>query len=115
MAVEPLEQYREDVRNGVISPIPYDRLMIHYRKEKEYLEELKVVKKGITAFKKHFANLQRTAIRKKKGKVRELSLIFSKTSGLTDKRGNEIYHPEPLSRWIKRQATVEQKLNKKKK
>lgn len=114
MADEPLDQYREDVEKGVIDPHPYDRLMIHYRKEKDYAAELKLIKKAISTFKKHYTDLQRTSIKKKKSKIQELSRQFSKTAGLTDKKGNEIYLPEPLPKWIKRQATVEQKMSRKK-
>lgn len=111
MAEEPIEQYTEDVKKGVIDPVPYERLMVHYRKEKNYDEELKVIKKAIATFKKYFADRPTS---KKKGKVAELSKIFSKKAGLTDKKGNEIYLPEPLPKWVKRQATVEQKLGRKK-
>jgi hypothetical protein len=114
MEEEPLDEYREQVRQGVFSPLPYDRLMIHYRKEKDYAEELKVIKKGIDTFKKFYSNLQSSAIKKQKSKVAELSRQFSKHAGLTDKKGNNTYLPEPLPRWIKRQSVVEQKIKKKK-
>lgn len=113
MADEPIDQYKEEVEKGVVNTLPYERLMVHYRKEKDYTAELKVIKQGIAAFKKHYSGLQRTPL-KKKGKVQELSKLFSKTAGLTDKKGNELYLPEPLPKWIKRQATVEQKLKRKK-
>jgi hypothetical protein len=115
MEDEPLDAYREQVNQGVHSSLPYDRLMIHYRKEKNYDEELKVIKKGIETFRKFYSNLQASAIKKQKGKIAELSRQFSKHTGLTDKKGNETYLPEPLPKWIKRQAVVEQKMKKKKK
>ena len=114
MEQEPLDEYREQVKQGVFSTVPYDRLMIHYRKEKEYEEELKVIQKGIDVFKKFYANVQATAIKKQKSKIAELSRQFSKRAGLTDKKGNSTYMPEPLPRWIKRQSVVEQKIKKKK-
>ena len=114
MEHEPLDEYREQVKQGVFSTVPYDRLMIHYRKEKEYEEELKVIKKGIDIFKKYYANVQAAALKKQKSKIAELSRQFSKRAGLTDKKGNSTYMPEPLPRWIKRQSVVEQKIKKKK-
>ena len=114
MEVEPLEEYREQVNKGVFSTLPYERLMIHYRKEKEYAEELKVIKKGVDTFKKFYAKLQQSTIKKQKSKIAELSRKISKSTGLTDKKGNDTYLPEPLPRWIKRQSVVEQKLKKKK-
>jgi hypothetical protein len=115
MEAEPLDEYREQVKQGVFSSLPYDRLMIHYRKQKEYEEELKVIKKAIDTFKNFYAKLQATAIKKQKSKVAELSRKFSRQAGLTDKKGNDTYLPEPLPRWIKRQAAVEQKMRKGKK
>lgn len=114
MEAEPLDEYREQVKKGVFSPLPYERLMIHFRKEKDYAEELNVIKKGIETFKKFYSNLQGSAIKKQKVKITELSRKISKSTGLTDKKGNDTYLPEPIPRWIKRQAVVEQKLKKKK-
>ena len=112
MEGEPLDEYREQVKNGIFSPLPYERLMIHYRKEKNYPEELKVIKKGIDTFRKYYANLQKSAIKKQKSNIAELSRKFSKSAGLIDKKGNDTYLPEPLPKWIKRQSMVEQKMKK---
>jgi len=114
MEAEPLDEYREQVEKGIFSPAPYDRLMIHYRKEKNYPEELKVIKQAIGTFKKYYADLQGSAIKKQKSKITELSRKISKSTGLTDKKGNDTYLPEPIPRWIKRQSVVEQKLKKEK-
>ena len=51
MEGEPLDEYREQVEKGIFSPVPYERLMIHYRKKKDLAAELKVIKKGIDTFK----------------------------------------------------------------
>ena len=114
MEAEPLDEYRDQVEKGMFSAIPYERLMIHYRKEKDYAAELKVIKKGIDTFKKFYANIQGSAIKKQKSKIAELSRKISKSTGLTDKKGNDAYLPEPLPKWMKRQLVVEQKLKKKK-
>jgi hypothetical protein len=114
METEPLDEYREQVEKGVLVPAPYDRLMIHYRKEKNYAEELKVIKKAIATFTKYYSDLQQSTIKKQKSKIAELSRKISKTTGLTDKKGNNAYQPEPIPRWIKRQSVVEQKMKKKK-
>lgn len=114
MEDEPLDQYREQVAQGIFSALPYERLMVHYRKEKNYADELKVIKKGIDTFKKFYSKLQASAVKKQKSKVAELSRQFSKRAGLTDKKGNDTYLPDPLPKWIKRQSVVEQKIKMKK-
>lgn len=115
MESEPLDEYREQVKNGIFSPLPYDRLMIHYRKEKNYDEELKVIKKGIEAFRKHYSDLQGATLKKKKNTIAAISKKIGQSTGLIDKKGNELYLPEPLPRWTKRKTVVEQKLKKAKK
>ena len=115
MEAEPLDLYKEQVKNGVFSSLPYDRLMIHFRKEKNYAEELKVIKKAITTFKNYYTKPQRSSIKKQKNEIAELSRKFSRSTGLTDKKGNEVFLPEPIPKWINRQAVVEKKLKGKKK
>ena len=115
MESEPLDEYKEQVKNGIFSPLPYDRLMIHYRKEKNYDEELKVIKKGIETFRKYYSDLQGATLKKKKNTIAAISKKIGRSTGLIDKKGNELYLPEPLPRWTKRKTVVEQKLKKAKK
>jgi hypothetical protein len=86
--------------------------MIHYRKEKAYKEELKVIKKGIATLQKFYTKLQRSSLKKINPKITELSSKIGRSTGLLDKKGKEVYLPEPLPRWIKRQAVVEQKIKR---
>ena len=111
---EPIELYKQKVAAGVFDALPYNRLMIHYRREKDYTAELKVIKKAIETFKKFYAGMQSSVVKSKRSKIAELSQKISKSTGLTDKKGQHIYLPEPIPQWMKRQATVEKKLKKKK-
>jgi hypothetical protein len=111
-AEEPLEEYKKQVAAGTVSTLPYDRLMIHYRKEKEYKEELKVIKKGIAALQKFYAKQQRSSLKKINPQIKALSAKLGRSTGLVDKKGNHVYLPDPLPRWIKRQAVVEQKIKR---
>jgi hypothetical protein len=87
---------------------PFDRLMIIYRKLKKYKDELKVINKGIRVFEDHHKKpIRKTA---KQEKLTALSNAFMKSSGLKDKKGNPLYIPEPLSRWMKRKNVVEKKI-----
>jgi hypothetical protein len=111
-AEEPLDEYKKQVAAGTVSTLPYDRLMIHYRKEKEYAEELKVIKKGIATLQKFYAKLQTSSLKKINPKIKALSSKIGKSTGLLDKKGKDVYLPDPLPRWIKRQAVVEQKIKR---
>jgi hypothetical protein len=112
---EPLELYSKQVEAGIFSTLPYDRLMIHYRKEKEYEKELGIIKKAIATFRNYYNEKQSDILKTKiSPKIKALSKKISKSTGLLDKKGNVTYLPEPLPRWMKRQAVVEQKISKKK-
>lgn len=110
---EPLAQYRKEVDEGTFSTLPYERLMIHYRKQQDYAEEVKVIRKGISALKGFYAGLQKSALHKKiNTKVKALSRKLGTSMGLIDKKGNDLYLPDPLPKWIRRQKVAEDKWKK---
>ena len=100
--------YETIIKNNKPDEYPFDRLMIIYRKLKQYKEELKIINKGIRVFEDHYKKPLRKTARQEK--LTTLSNAFMKSSGLTDKKGNLLYVPEPISRWKKRKEVVEKKL-----
>ena len=90
---------------------PYDRLMIIYRKLKKYKEELRVINEGIKFFESFYKNKSQQIAGKDK-KIMELSNAFMKRVGLQDKKGKNLYFPEPIAKWQKRKETVQKKLGK---
>jgi len=89
----------------------YDRLMIIYRKLKKYKEELRVINEGIKFFEDFYRNKSQQLLGKDK-KIMELSNALMKRVGLQDKKGKNLYYPEPIAKWRKRKETVEKKLGK---
>ena len=107
-----IKLYEENIKEGYPEPFAFDRLMILYRKLKRYKDELRVIKRGIKVFTE--ANEKRRkgmfqAARSKR-QVHALSEELMKKTGLADKKGNEIYLPEPLGKWTKRKEVVEKKV-----
>lgn len=104
--------FEAQVKAGVIDPVPYDRLMIAYRKEKNYPDELRVIKRAIAVFGHHLKSVQKDILKghRKRSSIAELSNSISRHTGLIDKKGNSQHIPEPIAKWIKRQTTVEQKI-----
>ncbi|HEX6332973.1 MAG TPA: hypothetical protein VFZ78_02035 [Flavisolibacter sp.] len=91
----------------------YNRLMILYRKLKQYDDELRVIREGIKAFESlHEERTQR--IYKGNGKVKQLSSQLAKSLGQSDRKGKQLVHPEPVNRWLARQGTVEEKIARQK-
>jgi hypothetical protein len=111
---ENIDLYLQQTETGTTDPFPYDRLMIYYRKQKEYKKELQLINRALKVFGDHLkeqaSHVLSTA--RSSSTIKRLSEKISKSAGLIDKKGNPTYLPEPLSRWTKRKKTVEQKIKK---
>ena len=103
--------YEKVVRESKVNEAAYDRLMIIYRKQKEYEKEAGVINKAI----KEFETLYDHDARKNAGKkVAALSKALNKLTGLVDKKGNKLHDPEPIARWKKRKELVDKRLKSQK-
>ncbi len=88
----------------------YNRLMIIYRKNKDYRNELAIIKKAVDNFERSFKTASKVKVTPK---IAKLSKSLLKSLGLTDKKGKILYEREPLGKWKKRRLTVERLLKKK--
>jgi len=84
----------------------YNRLMIIYRKLKEYKKEATVIKKGIRSFEQLYSSTKTS-----NAKIARLSKALLKSTGLVDKKGRSVYEHEPIAKWRKRLAVVGKKLD----
>ena len=100
-----INDYEEALKKDPLAEKAYDRLMILYRKEKDYKKELKLINAGIKAF-EGFYKSKKTGSRK----IAEISKKLNRSFGFTDKKGNALYDPEPIARWKKRKLTVEKRI-----
>ena len=110
-----IKLYEEINARGNTGQFIFDRLMILYRKLKQFKDELRVINKGIEIFQQENKKLLQQNISGKKNKkaIEKLSNVFMKTSGLIDKKGREVHLPEPVNKWMKRKSVVEKRLKKK--
>ncbi|MEO5942848.1 MAG: hypothetical protein ABIP30_00245 [Ferruginibacter sp.] len=84
----------------------YNRLMILYRKVKNYKKELALIEKGIKIFQEIMQP------KKMPGKqVLAISKKINRAFGLVDSNGNTVHVPEPLLKWQKRKVVVLKKLS----
>jgi hypothetical protein len=111
---EDITFYQQRAKAGSIDPFPYDRLMIYYRKHKEYKKELILINKALKIFADHFKKQAAAmlAVAKSKAALKRLSEQINRSSGLVDKKGNLNYVPEPILRWMKRKQAVQAKIRK---
>jgi hypothetical protein len=113
---ENIALYEQQAKAGAIDPFPYDRLMIYYRKHKEYKKELSLINRALKIFGDHIKKQSGAmlAVAKSKAAIKRLSEKINRSAGLVDKKGNPSYLPEPLLRWTRRKKTVQEKINKSK-
>ena len=103
---EAIVLYEKVIRQKPLLEQPYTRLMILYRKNKRYDEELKVINKAIEVFIEHY-NKKKEAY-KGSTKVARLSRAILKTIAGT--KATENQYPQPIPKWEKRKNVVEKKM-----
>ena len=103
--------YERAIKEKPTDEFSYNRLMIVYRKLKQYKDELRVINKAIKNFKEAQAKKMGKGLRKN-STIGKLSTALMKSAGLLDKKGNAVYMPAPIARWEKRKAIVEKRLKK---
>ncbi|MET0635475.1 MAG: hypothetical protein ABWZ25_05580 [Chitinophagaceae bacterium] len=105
---EAMEAYHQDLKVNPTHEGSWHRLMILYRKEKNYKMEWQVINEAIGVFEK----LYTPGSGKLKGKkVEAISKALMKTTGLTDKKGKPLYQPEPLGKWYRRRTLLKKKMS----
>ena len=98
--------FHEIIKKDPLNQKACDRLMILYRKLKEYKKELQVINSSIRSFESFYA-----ANKKKAGKaIQDTSKKLNRILGLTDKKGKASFDREPIARWKKRRETVLKKI-----
>ena len=99
--------YEKAIKQKPLLEQPYNRLMVIYRKDKKYKEELRVITKAVDRFIKHYDKKKDSF--KVPDKVARLSKALLKTIGEGGKALNSSY-PQPVQKWLTRKNTVEKKL-----
>ena len=97
--------YEQVLKEDPLNEKAYNRLMLVYRKLKDYNAELQIINRGIKAY-TDFYNKGKS----KSKKVIDISNKLAKSFGLVDKKGNSTYDPEPIAKWEKRKMVVEKRL-----
>ena len=102
-----IKDYEEAIKKDPLAEKAYDRLMILYRKDKNYKKELQLINSGIKAFESFYKSRKSNS-----KKIAEISKKLNRSFGFTDKKGVAVYDPEPIARWKKRKVTVEKRIKK---
>lgn len=108
-----IKLYEESIRLDYPDPVAFDRLMILYRRQKQYKDEIRVINKAIKVFSQDYERHRKEQLpaAHSRKKVRDLSAAIMKKAGLYDRKGNDIYAPEPIARWMKRKAVAVKRMS----
>jgi tetratricopeptide (TPR) repeat protein len=106
-----IKLYEQNIKEDYADEFAFERLIIIYRKQAEYKNELRVIKRGIELFEQSMKeHLKHSLSRHIDGKkLEQLSNAIMKKSGL---KKAELHFPDPIDKWIKRKEVVEKKLGK---
>ena len=101
--------YEQNIREDYADKVAFERLMIIYRKDKEYKNELRVIRRGIEVFQKKFKERVKHSLapRVSDKKLEQLSNAIIKISG---QKKEQLPFPDPIDKWVKRKEIVEKKL-----
>jgi tetratricopeptide (TPR) repeat protein len=102
--------YSKIVAAAPLHVAAYNRLMIVYRKQKEYRKELQLINQAIKAYEDGLAERQQ-AWTKSNRKAAKLSKTLASKLGLVDKKGTPVYEQD-IERWRKRKQTVTKRVGK---
>jgi len=106
-----IKLYEQNIREEYADEYAFERLMIIYRKQKQYKDELRVINRGIDLFEHSLKeHLKQTLSRHMDGKKLELlsNAILKKTGSKTQ----QAHFPDPIDKWMKRREIVEEKLDR---
>ena len=106
---EAVVLYKQIIRQKPLEQLPYTRLMVYYRKQRKYEEELKVINQALDVFTDHYNELPAKLIVRNK-KIEQLSMALLKS--VNNGKKSQPYYPEPIPKWIKRKEMVEKKIGK---
>ena len=106
-----IKYYTAIIKKKPMNEAAYNRLMILYRKLKEYQKEITVIDQAIEIFESE----ARSGDKQVEGKIGKLSLSLGRLTGLIDKKGKSLYDPEPVASWKKRKQLAKKRLKTKKK
>jgi len=101
--------YEQNIREDYADKFSFERLMVIYRKQKEYADELRVINRGVEVFQQHLEQHVTHSLSRRIGeeKLRQLSAAITKKSLL---KKESLSFPDPIHKWIKRKEIVLAKL-----
>ena len=101
--------YRRALKADPLDDIAYNRLMVYYRRRKEYKKEQQLIQEAIASHLKQAHTAQTDWLKRNKKTARTAKALV-KSLGLVDRKGIPKLETEILRKWRKRLAVVKKRL-----
>ena len=103
--------YEQNIKEDYADEFAFNRLMVIYRKQKAYADELRVINRGIEIFRSKMERHLEQSLHRRGNleKVAQLSRAILRKSGV---KKENLSFPDPIDKWMKRKKIVSEKLRK---
>jgi len=106
------ELYEKELAKGYNDLVPYERLLVLYRRQKKYKDELRVLNQGIQLLEDQMTDRQKDVFAKKRQRTKllRLSKTLAQKMGLLSSKGDHLLLPQPLEKWTNRRKALQKKI-----
>jgi tetratricopeptide (TPR) repeat protein len=108
---EAVKYYYQALKKDPADAIAYNRLMVYYRRRKEYRKELQVIQAAIASQQRYALDYQQTWVRRNK-KTARTAKALAKSLGLINQKGMPVLETQQLNTWKKRMNIVRKRMKK---
>lgn len=111
---QAIDYYQRSLKLDPMDDVAYHRLMVLYRREKEYRKELTVIDAAIKAHLDDSQRSRREWLNQNKKQARLAKQLMT-SLGLLDQKGKETLESSQVSTWKKRREVVTSRIKSSKK
>lgn len=108
-AGQAIELYQKALKKDPMDDLAYNRLMVNYRRGKQYRKELQIIQAAIAAHLKNAQETQQQWLKRNKKTARTAKALI-KSLGLVDPKGLPKLETRQLNTWRRRLAVVRKRL-----
>lgn len=101
--------YRKALKADPMDDLAYNRLMVYFRRKKDYKKELQLIQAAIKAHLQHAQQNQQQWLKRNKKTARTAKALV-KSLGLVDRTGAPRLETRQLNTWRKRMTVVRKRL-----
>ncbi|MBS1566194.1 MAG: hypothetical protein JST39_17555 [Bacteroidetes bacterium] len=107
-----IQLYEKEISKKRNNLEPYERLLVLYRRAKQYRKELHILNQGIEFVQDKLSKHQKELFAHRRGRnsLLQKSRALAQKMGLVNRKGDRLLLPQPLEKWMNRKLTVQKKI-----